>query len=131
MLGKFLLFQGFTYHLLGGLLLFVPDAWTAIGLLPDFASGTRESLYLRCFGFTVFYIGLFYDFAGLANSRHFALCSLFTRAAFVPTLFAMFLSLGYGLSPLFAAFFGLADPAFGVLTYLVAAPQLISPPKRS
>ena len=75
--------------------------------------------WFRGFGFTVFYIGLFYIFAGLADNKQFAAVSVFMRCIFVPILFAGFLGGNGYIPPLMAVYYGLADPTFAIITFVV------------
>merc|ERR1712032_1331473 len=114
-LGTWTLVQGVIYMMHGVAIEFYPKFWCLV-MLSDEKSAMEG--WFRAFGFAVFYIGLFYLFAGLADSKQFAAVSVFTRCVFVPILFS---SLGVaGYIPIgIAVYFTLADPFFAVITFIV------------
>ena len=123
--GKFLLFQGVVYHLLGFGSMFLPALMslpgTGWGLVPPFEDDERGALaesYFRAACFCVGYIGLFYDFAGLSDSWHFAAVSSFIRPGFVVPFFTVYLGVLGHLPLRLAIFFGLADTTFALLTHI-------------
>merc|ERR1719157_171811 len=73
--------------------------------------------WIRGVGFTIFYIGLFYLFAGLADNKQFAAVSVFMRCIFVTTLFSGFLGNSGYIPSFVAGYFALADITFSLLTY--------------
>merc|ERR1712176_1394861 len=85
-------------------------------MLSDEESATEG--WFRGLGFTIFYIGLFYIFAGRADNKQFAAVSVFMRIVFVPTFFSGFLGGSGYIPPLIAGYFGLADPAFAIITFV-------------
>merc|ERR1719157_66876 len=75
--------------------------------------------WIRGVGFTIFYIGLFYLFAGLADNKQFAAVSVFMRCIFVTTLFSGFLGFSGYIPPFVAGYFALADTTFSILTFVI------------
>jgi len=115
-LGTWSIIQGAIYMMHGLSTEFYPKLWSSV-MLSDEKSAMEG--WFRGFGFTVFYIGLFYMFAGLADNKQFAAVSVFMRCIFVPILFAGFLGgIGY-IPPFMAVYYGLADPAFAIITFVV------------
>ena len=115
-LGTWSIIQGAIYMLHGLSIEFYPKLWTIV-MLSDEDSAAEG--WFRGVGFTVFYIGLFYFFAGLADNSNFAAVSVFMRLLFVPTLFSGFLGFNGYIPVGVAGYFGLADPTFAVITFIL------------
>merc|ERR1712050_417032 len=97
--------QGAIYMVHGLSAMFVPKVWSVVMLSDE---GSAMEGWFRGAGFAVFYIGLCYAFAGLADNKQFAAQSVFMRCTFVPTLFSGFLGLTGYIPPGFAIYFLLA-----------------------
>ena len=95
---------------------FYPKIWSMVGLSNE---NSAAEGWFRGVGFAVFYIGLFYFFAGLADNSNFAIVSVFMRCVFVPTLFSGFLGLSGYLSVGVVGYIGLADPTFAIITFIL------------
>ncbi|CAD7954764.1 unnamed protein product [Amoebophrya sp. A25] len=115
-LAKWSFIQGGIYIVLGLLMEFFPALFPAI-FLSDQKKATEG--WFRAFGFAVFYIGLFYVFAGIADNSKFAAASIIMRIIIVPGLFVVPLYCMEAIPGGMAVFFGIADPTLAIMTLIL------------
>ena len=115
-LGTWSIVQGAIYMLHGLSKMLVPKLWSMIMLSDE---GSAMEGWFRAFGFMVFYVGVLYVMFGIADNKQFSAQSVFTRCVFVPSLFAAFLGFNGYIPVGVAIYYGLADPTFAVITFVL------------
>jgi len=113
--GHLALLQGAIYIIIGLTAEFYPKLWS-LAMLSDEKSAMEG--WFRGWGFTIFYLGIFYLFAGIADNKQFAAQSVVMRCIFVPLLMGFLGGNGY-IPPLVAGIFGSAIPAFSIIPFVV------------
>lgn len=115
-LGTWSMIQGALYMVQGAITMFNPIFWSAV-MLSDEESAAEGFFFV--YGLMVCYLGLLYIFAGIADNKHFAAVSIVARCIFVPILFSGWLGGTGAIPPFMATYFGLSDPALGIITYVL------------
>merc|ERR1712232_43244 len=95
---------------------FFPHLWQATSIVETFDSKQEEG-WFRGFGFTVFYVGLFYISAGINDNEHFAMASVFTRLVCVSVILIAPLTLMRLLPGSFCVAFEVFESSLALMTY--------------